>query len=158
MKKTRKLILMIVGILFLSLLLYKYVFFVIVVPSASMYPTIKIGDRIVTTRIHDFSFIERGDVLVFYSDELEETMVKRVIGLPGDKVEIDSDGAVIVNNQIIDEPYVKYGDKLSGTYRVPDEKYFFLGDAREYSYDSRKWDNPYISEENIRGKARFILY
>ncbi|HYF81746.1 MAG TPA: signal peptidase I [Clostridia bacterium] len=145
-------------IIIASILLYNFVFFVIVVPSASMYPTIDIGDRIITTRIHDASSIERGDILVFYSDELQETMVKRVIGLPNDRVEIDLNGKVFVNNQKLDEAYVKYPDNTSGRYKVPEGEYFFLGDFRDHSFDSRKWENPFIQEDKILGEAKLILF
>ena len=139
-------------------LLYNYVFFVIIVPSPSMYPTIEVGDRILTTRIHNTSSINRGDILVFYSDEFQEVMVKRVIGLPNDKIVISTKGEVFVNNQKLDEPYVKYNDELRGTFEVPDGEYFFLGDFREHSYDSRKWENPYIPKSKILGQAKLILF
>lgn len=103
-----------------------------------MYPTIEIGDRIITTRIHDVSSIERGQIMVYYSDEFQEIMVKRVIGLPNDKIEINSDSKVLVNNRELNETYVKYPDEKSGNFRVPEGEYFFLGDYREHSYDSRK--------------------
>ncbi len=147
----------IAGIAIISLLLYNYVFFVIAVPSASMYPTIEIGDRIITARIHNTESIERKDILVFYSEEFKEVMVKRVIGLPNDIVEINSNGDVFVNDQKLDEPYVKYPDERGGKFTVPDGEYFFLGDYREHSYDSRLWKYPFISEENIMGKAKLIL-
>lgn len=140
------------------ILLYNYVFFVIIVPSSSMYPTIEVGDRILTTRIHNTSSIKRGDILVFYSDEFQEVMVKRVIGLPNDKIVINTKGEVFVNNQKLNESYVKYNDELSGTFEVPDGEYFFLGDFREHSYDSRKWKYPYIPISKILGQAKVILF
>lgn len=142
----------------IALFLYKYVFFTIIVPSPSMFPTIDVGDRIVTTRIHDASSIERGDILVFYSDEFRETMVKRVIGLPNDLVEIDESGKVSVNDQRLDEAYVIFPDSISGSFKVPEGKYFFLGDFRAHSLDSRKWNDPYIPEDNLLGEAKFILF
>lgn len=148
----------IAGIIIVIFLLYKYVFFVIIVPSPSMYPTIDVGDRILTTRIHNTSSIKRGDVLVFYSDEFQEVMVKRVIGLPNEKIEIDSKGEVFVNNQRLNESYVKYPDDLSGTFEVPDGEYFFLGDFRDHSYDSRKWKDPFIPKSMIMGQAKIILF
>lgn len=142
----------------ISILLYKYVFFMIIVPSPSMYPTIDIGDRIMTTRIHKASSIERGDILVFYSDEYSETMVKRVIGLPNDQIEIDEEGKVSVNNEVLKEAYVKYPDHVSGSFKVPEGEYFFLGDFREHSLDSRKWKDPFIPEDKILGEAKMILF
>ena len=62
------------------LVLYRVAFFIVSVPSASMYPTIKIGDRIVTTRILKKDSVERGDILVFFSKELDE--IRKTLGLP----------------------------------------------------------------------------
>lgn len=145
-----------VGAIFSAL--YRYVFFVITVPSLSMYPTIGIGDRIVTTRIHDKGSIERGDVLVFYSAEFDERMIKRVIGLPNDRIMIDETGTVFVNGKELAEPYVEYPDTRGGEYQVPEDSYFFLGDARVHSLDSRSWLNPYIEGNKIEGEAQFIFY
>ncbi|KAF5045788.1 Signal peptidase IB [bioreactor metagenome] len=138
-----------VGVVVIFMLLYYFVFFIVIVPSASMYPTVKIGDQIITTRIHDLSSINRGDILVFRSDELNETMIKRVIGLPNDKINIDTNGNIFVNDEKLNEYYVKYPDNRDGNYTVPEGEYFFLGDYREHSYDSRSWDDPFIPEENI---------
>lgn len=142
----------------LSLLLHQFVFFVIAVPSASMYPAIERGDRILTTRILRRAAIERGDVLVFYSDELSEIMVKRVIGLPNETIEINAQGHVLVNGQRLPEPYVQYPDTRPGRFVVPDGEYFFLGDFRTHSFDSRRWEDPFIPGNKILGQARWILY
>lgn len=158
MKPLLKWISFITGTAAIFMLLYNYVFFVIAVPSASMYPAIEMDDRIITTRIHDYSLIQRGDILVFYSDELQETMVKRVIGLPNDRIIIDSNGDVFINDRKLDEPYVKYRDNQSGNFTVPAGEYFLLGDARGHSYDSRRWKDPFIPQTNIQGKAKWIIF
>lgn len=143
---------------FIAILINKFLFFQILVPSGSMYPTIKPKDRIITTRIYKFNNIKRGDILVFYSDELQETMVKRVIGLPNDLVEIKEDGSVFINNEKIDEFYVKYPNNRTGKFKVPEKEYFFLGDNRVNSFDSRSWKNPFILAENIKGRAMYIVF
>lgn len=158
MRKKLKPLYYLAGIFIVIALLYNYVFFVIVVPSASMYPTIEIGDRIITTRILDTSKIERGDILVFRSDQFNEIMVKRVIGLPKDQIEINSEGEVSVNDEKLAEAYVHYPDHLSGSYKVPEGEYFFLGDYREHSLDSRKWNDPFIPESKLLGEAKLILF
>jgi len=145
-----------VGAIFFTF--YRYVFFTVTVPSLSMYPTIGIDDRIVITRIHDKNSIKRGNVLVFYSDEFDERMIKRVIGLPNDHITIDKVGTVFVNGKELAEPYVEYPDNRGGEYQVPEDSYFFLGDARAHSLDSRSWFNPYIEGNKIEGKSRFIFY
>ena len=72
------------------------------VPGKSMVPTINPGDKIVTTRINNTNNIERGNIIVFYSDEFKEELIKRVIGLPGDHIKIH-DGIVNINGEDIKE-------------------------------------------------------
>jgi len=142
----------------LALAINKYLIFKIYVPTSSMYPTIKPKDRIMSSRVHNVNKLKRGDIVVFYSDELGETLVKRLIGLPGEKIEIKPDGAVYINNEKLDEPYVKNKDLRSGEFQVPKDSYFFLGDNRRDSRDSRYWKNPYIAKEKIMGKALFVIF
>jgi len=139
------------------LLLNKFVFFNVQVPTGSMIPTINIDNRAVVTRIYNLDNLKRGDVIVFYSDELRERLVKRLIGLPGDKIEIKN-GIVSINGEQLQEDYVKNKDKYSGSFEVPEGKYFFLGDNRPVSKDARYWINPYIDSSAIEGKAQFIFY
>lgn len=118
------------------LVLYRVAFFIVSVPSASMYPTIKIGDRIVTTRILKKDSVERGDILVFFSKELDEMMIKRVIGLPNDRINIDSTGKLFVNGVEQVEDYVAYADQKSGN-TLCLKMATSSGDARDHSFDSR---------------------
>ena len=101
--------------------------------------------------------MQRGDIVVFDSDELNETVIKRLIGLPGDTIKIDGT-AVYVNGKKLDEPYVEYPLESYGTYKVPEGKYFFLGDNRANSNDSRFWKDPYIDADKIQGKAQIKIY
>ncbi len=144
--------------LIIAVVINKFIFFVISVPSGSMYPTIKPKDKIITTRIHNVNRIKKGEILVFYSDEYQETMVKRVIGLPNDLVEIKEDGSVFINGQKIDESYVMYPDSKTGKFKVPEGEYLFLGDNRAHSLDSRSWKDPFIPVENIKGRALFTIF
>ncbi len=127
------------------------------VPTGSMESTIMTGDRVIATRYsYWFSSPKRGDIVVFeYPDDPSQYYVKRVAGLPGDTVEI-LDGIVYINGEVLDEPYLKetpYGDY--GPYSVPEDSYFMLGDNRNYSEDSRYWDNTYVSEDAILAKVMF---
>lgn len=142
----------------LALLINKFIFFNINVPTASMDPTIKIGDHILVSRIYNFNNIKRGDIIVFYSNELHQKLVKRLIGLPGDTVEIKEDHTVWINNKKLDEPYVKNNGGKIGAYKVPENQYFFLGDNRADSLDSRYWTNSFISSNDIQGKAQITLF
>lgn len=147
----------ILGALILVFLLRQFVFFNVYVPTGSMIPTINIDDKVLVTRIHNYNNLKRGDIIVFNSDELKETLVKRLIGLPGDKIEI-KDGIVFVNGEKLEENYVKNKDDYSGTFEVPQGKYFFMGDNRPISDDARYWENHYIDSSKIQGKAQFIFY
>jgi signal peptidase I len=96
--------------------------------------------------------------LVFYSEEHKKQLIKRVIGLPGDKINI-SKGTVTINGEVLQEDYVKNNDlSYEGNFEVPENKYLFLGDNRSNSNDSRLWINPYIDEKDIEGKALLRVY
>ena len=143
----------------IAILVNKFIIFNVYIPSTSMVPTINVGDRLMVNRVFNKDNIKRGDILVFYSEELQETLIKRVIGLPGDKIVI-KDGIVNVDGQDLEENYVKnndYSDKEL-IYEVPEGKYFFLGDNRPVSKDSRRWINPYIDEDDIKGKVILRFY
>ena len=80
----------------------------VLVPSGSMLPTIQKNSVLFCTYIHDVSKVERGQILVFESDELGKTLIKRLIGLPGETVSIREDGSIAVDGQVLDESYVVY--------------------------------------------------
>lgn len=141
----------------LAISINKFVFYKIKIPSESMYPTIKVGDRIIVTRIHDKSKLKRGDIVVFYSHESKDMLIKRLIGLPGDEVNIEDNGQVFINGDKSEEPYVVFNKDLVRQFKVPENKYLFLGDNRAASLDARQWEEPYIDSKDIRGKARFLV-
>ena len=142
----------------LGVLINKFLFFNVNVPTSSMYPTITPGDRIFSMRIHRPSSIERGDILVFHSKELNKDLIKRVIGLPGETVEVQSDGRVYINGEYLEENYVSSFSDITGTFTVPEDCYLFLGDNRGNSIDARLWKNPYIPFEEIQGEGKFIIF
>jgi len=144
--------------LVITVLINKLVFFNIQVPTSSMYPTIKEGDRIAVLRVHDLSKLKRGDIVVFQSDELSETLVKRLIGLPGDTVEIREGEQVYINGTLFEQDFSYSVDDYTGTFKVPEGCYFFLGDNRAGSYDSRRWVNPYIPGDAIMGRAAIRIF
>lgn len=141
----------------LAVLINKFIVFKVKIPSESMVPTLNVGDRLFVTRVYNPENLERGDVVVFHSIEKDEDMIKRLIGKPGDEIVI-KDGIVTVNNETLYENYIGTPDKFNGTYTVPEGKYFFLGDNRFFSSDSRYWDNPYIDGSDIMGKAQLKVY
>ncbi|WP_042439641.1 signal peptidase I [Clostridium amazonitimonense] len=139
-------------------LINKFLIFKVYIPSESMLPTLKVGDQLFVTKIYNTEKIEREDIIVFYSNELEDLLIKRVIGLPGDTVEIKDDGKVFVNGEELKEEYVKHQDDRGGKFKVPENKFFFLGDNRANSKDSRWWKDPFIDKSDIKGKAQVRVY
>lgn len=95
--------------------------------------------------------LERGDVVTLWG-ESGEYMIKRLIGLPGEQINI-VDGHVFVDGTELDEAYVIYKDDFSGAYQIPDDQYFVMGDNRPNSSDSRYWAYSYVPAEEITGKV-----
>lgn len=140
-------------------LINKFLFFNVEVPTLSMYPTIEAGDRLLVSRVYNPEKLKTGDIIVFNSNYDENKLVKRLIGTPGDKVEIDSKGKVSVNGKELKEDYLNNtGGNNGKTYNVPKDSYFYLGDNRENSLDSRYWENPYAKSSEILGKAQFTFW
>ncbi len=131
------------------------------VPSASMENTVMTNDRLIANRLsYIFSEPERFDVIVFEApDEPDKLFIKRIIGVPGDNLEI-IEGVLYINGEKIEEDiYVKetmYGSY--GPYIVPEEHYFMLGDNRNNSLDSRYWFNTFVPKDTILGEAMFTYF
>ena len=143
-------------------ILFNTVWMLSFIPSESMEDTIKKGDLVFATRIKtDEKDIKRYDILIFTPlfEAETDTLIKRVVGLPGEVIEIENgkvfaDG-VELDNDFIKEPQDNDGD---GTYVVPEGCYFFLGDNRNDSYDSRFWDEKFVPLENIKAKVKYIIF
>ncbi|HDN2514138.1 TPA: signal peptidase I [Clostridioides difficile] len=146
-----------IGFMITIILLRIFIAFIVKIPSESMMPTLNINDRLIATKVYNPEKLKRGDIIIFYSKEEEELMIKRLIGVPGDRIFIDK-GVVSVNDNQINEEYIKEKDEFTGEYKVPRGEYFLLGDNRKKSYDSRKWRNPFIKGEDIKGKAIIKIY
>lgn len=125
---------------------------VLQVSGSSMEPTLEDGDIIILVKSGEF---ETGDLVGFYYQN--KLLLKRVIAGPGDIVDIDEDGNVYVNDELLDEPYVT--EKALGEsdrdypVQVPEDRYFVMGDNRATSIDSRSTAIGYIEEEQIVGKV-----
>lgn len=139
--------------------LLKVVFMLVLVPSGSMLPTIEEKSVLFCTYVHDVGKLQRGEIVVFQSDELNKVLIKRLIGLPGETVVVHPDGTVSVNGETIQEKYVEYSLMNENvTFQVPDGHYLFLGDNRAGSADAREWKDPYIAADKIKARARFTLW
>lgn len=130
------------------------------VVSGSMEPTLMTGDIAIYNRLaYKWKNVQRGDIITFWFQEEHAYLGKRVIGIAGDTIEFQ-DGNVYINglladeSQYLDENVETYSPK---TFLVPEGCVFVLGDNRENSYDSRHFENPYISLEDIVGKCICIL-
>ncbi len=151
------------------------------IPSSSMVPTLEIGDHILVNKLSygiwlplikeslfQYAQPKRGDVVVFtrpddpstpLEDESNTNIIKRVMGVPGDQIEVRGT-KVIVNGVVISD---KWGKWLQGGFKnfprktVPDGHVFLLGDNRDYSKDSRFWPNPFLPISRVKGRA-FIIY
>ncbi len=138
-------------------IIFYYLIFFAYIPSSSMVPTLPEGGVTVASYLHGDKTVERGDVVIFWSQEYGKKLVKRVIGLPGETVTIE-DGVVSVDGTVLEEPYVIHADQRSDTFTVPEDCYLFLGDNRENSEDARFWVDPYIHTEDLLGVVRVVVW
>lgn len=139
----------------LSLVIRTYVVDTRIVPTGSMLPTIQLQDRLIVDRIfYKQDTIKRGDIIVFEAPESAHEnldLVKRAIGLPGEKVQIKN-GKVYINDKALNEPYIKDpADYEYGPVTVPAHSYFMLGDNRTASKDSHIWG--FLPSDKILGKV-----
>lgn len=143
----------------LIILLFKFVLLVSFVPTSSMENTIARDSIILSTRIH--KSINRGDIIVFWSEEENKILIKRVVGIAGDKIEICDDKLYINGNPEAGGYFkgkTKIGDNNLKIFTIPADSLFVLGDNRENSKDSRSYNNPYISIKDVMGKYKETIY
>ncbi|MBD2463408.1 signal peptidase I [Oscillatoria sp. FACHB-1407] len=140
-------------------------------PFGTMERTLKVGDlptgtlrdRLLVEKLsYRFRPPQRNDLVVFKAppalqvQNLHDDMIKRVVGLPGDVVQVRN-GQILINGKVIVEPYVKEKPAYNcGPITVPQHQYFVLGDNRNRSYDSHLWE--LVPEQNIIGHAILRIY
>jgi signal peptidase I len=152
----------------IALLIVGFVVQPVRVEGQSMMPKLHDQDRIFVNKfiyplrewIGDKEPIKRGDIVVLlYPDDPSKSYIKRVVGLPGEEVNVDN-GKLYIDGKQIDEPYLDSGylssDSMPGPVHVKDHHYFVLGDNRRNSSDSRYWG--LVPEKYIYGKAIFRYY
>jgi len=153
------------------------------IPSSSMEPTLQIGDNLIIEKVsYRFGEPNRGDIIVFYPPHHEldaslwgkfarmigffgkdEAYIKRIIGLPGDEIEVVPGKGVYINDSLLKEPYKKevfnglcLPEMHCGPLTVPEDSYYMMGDNRNNSTDSKYWG--FLPEERIVGKAVFRFW
>lgn len=187
-------------VLFFLILIKSFLGELRLIPSESMVPLLQVEDRLVIERMTRwFRPYERGDVLVFYppqtvlnrdpasvflrltgfsglmykkEDNIDVAFIKRLVGLPGDMVEVRPGEGVYVNGEKLDEPYINevantctlmpwpqypvHQEEICEPIRVPEGKYFFMGDNRNQSLDSRYWG--FADKDRVIGRAVFRIW
>ncbi len=125
--------------------------------NISMQPTLFEGNLLVVNKLaYKLGEPKHGDIIVFhYQGTVTEDYIKRVIGLPGDTVEIGN-GIVRVNGQAITEPYLAELPGYTGSWKVPNGELFVLGDNRNHSSDSHDWG--FVQQEWVVGKAVVVYW
>jgi signal peptidase I len=158
--------------LVMALLLKAYVIGAYVIPSGSMIPTLLVGDHILANKfVYRFGEVKRGDIIVFkYPGDERVDYIKRVIGLPGETVEVKGT-QVLINGVALDERYARFEPGFDeerhamafqqrfaarGAVTVPAGHYFMMGDNRDRSADSRYWG--FVRKDKIRGRAMVIYW
>ena len=131
------------------------------IPSGSMENTIMTGDRVFGNRLaYIFGEPKRFDIIIFrYPDDEKQLFIKRIIGLPGETVEIH-DGQIFIDGSktpLKDVTTKEFMQGSFGPYTVPDNCYFVMGDNRNNSKDSRYWEHTFVTDDEIVGKA-FLRY
>lgn len=150
--------------LVVTLALKKYILINADVPTGSMENTIMTGDRLIGNRLaYRNKGPERGDIIIFeYPDNESELYVKRVIGLPGETVDI-RDGEIYIDNADVpmDEEYLKEEWVVATGdfhFEIPEDAYLVLGDNRNDSWDARYWRNTYVYRDKILGEAAVVYW
>jgi len=127
------------------------------VDGASMEPTLFSGEYVVVNRLsYRLGSPHRGDIIVFhFPRDPKEEYIKRVIGLPGDEVEVRN-GTVYINGQPLDENYLKVKTNYIGSWVIPEGQLFVLGDNRNNSSDSHDWGT--VPLDYVVGKAVMVYW
>ena len=142
------------------LVLFRGVFNLAYVPTSSMEPTLPVKSLFLSLRLPWLAADpepDQGDIMMFYSQEYDQILVKRVIGLPGQTVTF-AGGAVFIDGTLLEEDYLPAGTETwpgtsGSSFTVPEGTVLLMGDNRGNSLDSRYWENPFIPLSDLRGKA-----
>lgn len=149
------------GAVLAALLLRLFVFELVRVDGPSMQPTLANNQTVFVEKISSSrGDIERFDVVIVHYPGREGAYIKRVVGLPGDTIEIRNDGHLYINGEQQEEPYILEQFIIPGydPYVVPDDCYFVMGDNRNDSMDSRSENVGPIPKDEVIGHALFVIW
>ena len=149
------------GAVLIALLLRFFVFEMVRVDGPSMQPTLYKDQTVFVEKLSIArDSVKRFDVVIARYPNREGAFVKRVVGLPGDTIEVRDDGHLYINSEQIDEPYIleEFIDRQFGPYTVPEDCYFVMGDNRNDSLDSRSPDVGAIPKKEVVGHALFVVW
>lgn len=163
-KEFVKTLVMLISIVLIFFTLNHTMFLLTNTPSESMLDTLQVGDKVYGNRLAYLKEEpERGDVIIFHPpDEPEKFYIKRLIGLPGEKVVIDdakiyiNDSEVPLEEDYLYEEWTEDNDDME--YQVPESCYFMLGDNRNDSWDARFWENTYVEREALVARAECVYF
>jgi signal peptidase I len=149
----------------ISIAIKKYCFEAFKFPSGSMKPTLQPGDNLIVKKLWlSQEKVLRGDIVVFTREsDPEVNILKRVVGLPGETIEV-RDSTVFINSEPLPESYAHWDqvdDPVSYEFpaqKIPADSIFVLGDNRHHSKDSRFFDPPFIPLNRVKGKAQYIYW
>lgn len=129
----------------------------VMVLNISMQPTLYEGNLLLVSKVaYKLDDVETGDVVIFHNPNfLEEDFIKRLIGKPGDEVQV-ANGMVSVNGVLLEEPYIAAPPDYTGQWTVPEDSVFVLGDNRNSSSDSHSWG--FVPLDDLVGKALLVYW
>lgn len=149
----------IVVALILALIIRQFAFQTSEVMSGSMIPTLLVKDRVIVNKIvyRYYGDLKRGDVVLFRSPISPQDFIKRLVALPGEEIKVRN-GFLYINGKPIDQSRwnLQWDSSNFGPVKVPQGQYFFMGDNRPDSYDSRFWGS--VPKSRIIGKAELIIW
>jgi signal peptidase I len=144
----------------LATLIRVFIFEPFIVPSPSMDPTLKVGDKVIINKIaYRVGSIERGDIVAFHSPLEEKDLVKRAVAVEGDEITLTSEGEIYINGERIIESYIPADQAVSyinQTVTLREDEVFVMGDNRNNSFDSRYFGA--IPEEDVFGEFMVIYW
>jgi signal peptidase I len=144
----------------LATLIRVFIFEPFIVPSPSMDPTLKVGDKVIINKIaYRVGSIERGDIVAFHSPLEEKDLVKRAVAVEGDEITLTSEGEIYINGERITESYIpadQAASYINQTVTLEEDEVFVMGDNRNNSFDSRYFGA--IPEEDVFGEFMVIYW